>query len=622
MKPSDGDPSRKHKPIRRIVIATLGALTLLAACTLRPRGEWYVATTGDDSNSCQTAADACRTIAGAIGKASAGHTIHVAAGTYVESGLVITMNLLIQGEGAGVTIVDADGLGPMFEVNSTGISRLSLADMTLQNAQVAIFVAEGAAVTLADVIVAHNEGPPNEGAIHNRGDLEIFGGAITSNTVPAGPAWTPDDPLAAIVNVGSLEIRDSFLEKNHGHGIYNQPGATILMQNVQVRDNGFFGVYNDGGIFRVDHSTFERNGIRADGGGGGILTSRRSAELTMTNTTVREGHFGMQSINGSPAMISQSLFVAQELDPLFGITGLIVSDRGAGVHLTNVTFSGFDEAVVANFDGSILLHNVTIADSDFGIVVEEGGRVEMENTLVAENLRQACEIEASGGTIVSYGYSMADDTSCPFRSAGDRTGISIPLLPLAANGGPTLTHALDLAGANPALDGGNPAGCRAPDGTVLTVDQRGELRPYGPACDVGAFEAGAELFISGGAGPAPITVTPTITATPTATPSPPTIRRDTLCWLGPGPIYPVVSSIQQGTVVELLGVGALEGWFVINNPRFNLPCWVDADDLDVDPNLDLTVLIIFPVPPTPTPTPTPTFTPTATPTNTPCPNCP
>ena len=51
--------------------------------------------------------------------------------------------------------------------------------------------------------------------------------------------------------------------------------------------------------------------------------------------------------------------------------------------------------------------------------------------------------------------------------------------PLADNGGPTWTHALQPA--SPAIDAADDAACPA-------TDQRGVARPQGADCDVGAFE--------------------------------------------------------------------------------------------------------------------------------------
>ena len=59
------------------------------------------------------------------------------------------------------------------------------------------------------------------------------------------------------------------------------------------------------------------------------------------------------------------------------------------------------------------------------------------------------------------------------------------LLPLADNGGGTQTHALAIG--SPALD------ASPDDATCPATDQRGNPRPRGPACDIGAFEGVAVL---------------------------------------------------------------------------------------------------------------------------------
>lgn len=112
---------------------------------------------------------------------------------------------------------------------------------------------------------------------------------------------------------------------------------------------------------------------------------------------------------------------------------------------------------------------------------------------------------------------------------------------------------------------------------------------------------------------------PTETSTPTLTPATEpqdsTVISDYLCRVGPGAPYEVVSTVKAGTVVEILGVGAQQGWIVISNPLYNAPCWIPADRVEIDPQIDLGSMQIFPIPvhllPTDTsPAPSPPAAPT------------
>lgn len=93
--------------------------------------------------------------------------------------------------------------------------------------------------------------------------------------------------------------------------------------------------------------------------------------------------------------------------------------------------------------------------------------------------------------------------------------------------------------------------------------------------------------------PAPTPVAPTITPTP----GPSVVTEDTLCWIGPGGRYEVVSSLKNGTQVELLGKGNVSGWWVILNPRYHDPCWIMQEALRVDPNTNTASLTVYSAPP-------------------------
>lgn len=106
----------------------------------------------------------------------------------------------------------------------------------------------------------------------------------------------------------------------------------------------------------------------------------------------------------------------------------------------------------------------------------------------------------------------------------------------------------------------------------------------------------------------PLTLTPSLSPTPTNTANRDSIvfiNQQILCWAGPGDRYEVISSIQPGTQVELLGTGQSGDYLVILNPRYGVACWVKEGDVDTN-KLDLFSFPVFKTPPLPTHTPTAT----------------
>ena len=94
-------------------------------------------------------------------------------------------------------------------------------------------------------------------------------------------------------------------------------------------------------------------------------------------------------------------------------------------------------------------------------------------------------------------------------------------------------------------------------------------------------------------------------ATPTPGEERPRILSDTLCWLGPGSAYEVVSAVRAGTPIEVLGLGLGGDWLVVDNPHFpGVVCWISIDTVEI-PDSAVLPGRIFSVPPTPTITPEP-----------------
>jgi hypothetical protein len=124
----------------------------------------------------------------------------------------------------------------------------------------------------------------------------------------------------------------------------------------------------------------------------------------------------------------------------------------------------------------------------------DGGTVNLANTLIAGNTTGSGagspdDCTAGGGTLGANYSLIRDGAACVFAGTGNING-SDPLVDsaLADNGGATRT--LALTEGSPAIDAGNPGGCRDRLGQMLAFDQRGQgyVRSSGSACDIGAYE--------------------------------------------------------------------------------------------------------------------------------------
>ncbi len=151
-------------------------------------------------------------------------------------------------------------------------------------------------------------------------------------------------------------------------------------------------------------------------------------------------------------------------------------------------------------------------------------------------------------------------------------------------------------------------GCNIPTGTATAIASEVVFSQTLSAMQTRAVQTATAqgIMVTSTTTPFPSSYTRPTPASPN-----PTAINDALCWVGPGPGYEVISAIKKGTVLELLGRSTLPGWFIIRNPTYLDPCWMQASDLQIDPNLDLSGLPLFNPPSTVTPTAAPTQAATA-----------
>jgi hypothetical protein len=411
---------------------------------------WYVdAQTGDDGDDCLTPGTACLTVGAAVGKASSGDTIQIAAGTYVEN-LDINFDLAFVGAGMDATFLDGGQAGRVLVAASSSIT---VANLTIQNGSVSGsgVAGKGAGIfnynhlVLDNVRVVHNTSQDGGAGIFTSGRLLIQNSEVISNTTQGGGGGLE------IWSTGALTLTESLVawnEASTGGGVFNTGqffGQSSTLWGNQSGISGGGLVNSSTGVVDLVGFTVSEN--QTDGYGAGLLNELGSMSLTNVTVSRNRGsnYVGVANINET-----------------------------AQITITNST---------------IAENIVTQSGIRYGGVVNLSGLASLLNTIVANNDSRQCLANASW---VSLGSNLSSDSYCAFTQPGDDQNIDPLLAPLADYGGATLTHALQPG--SPAIDTANNAGCPADD-------QRGVSRPFdgdndgAPVCDKGAFEARNQLVL-------------------------------------------------------------------------------------------------------------------------------
>ena len=339
----------------------------------------------------------------------------------------------------------------------------------------------GVSLTVSDLVLAFGDVSgsavfPHGGVIRNRphGTLTLkrctlFAAAIVAPTAVAG---------GVVFNQGLVQIHDSHVEgglATRGGAIANGDGESALAGGavsidgttidlsyavpppfLQDAAGSFEGgaVYNEAqGTVLVERSTLTQNGAAV----GGAIANH--GELVVRESLVHENFGGTITPTGPTCGPGGGI-------ANFGTLGLTNSTLTAN---TGGCAQRQADAGLHNV-GQAVLQNVSLVDNG---ISNPSGTTELANTLIARSGCVGAGFASDGGNLEGPLSTCGLDQGC------DLVGVANPNLgALAANGGPTRTHAL-LAG-SPALDHGLALTCPA-------TDQRGQPRSDG-ACDTGAFE--------------------------------------------------------------------------------------------------------------------------------------
>ena len=373
----------------------------------------------------------------------------------IEKSVVINASTV-----SGVTIDANQNSRVMKTANQTSVT---LTNLTLTGGNAsdggAIYGGEGVEITMVDSTVTGNESSGFGGG------LFVYG-------------------YGSSVNIVNSEFSNNVADSDGGAIYLEQDGGNTLtltnsriVNNVATRDEGG-GIWSAGydDVISLTDSVVMNNTAGTQGGG----IYLEDGTLTLTNTSI-SGNSSTESGGGVYGSSSSTITVLNST-----ISGNSAAEQGGGIFadsdyltLTNSTVSGntADQQGGGIYTGAnTTLSHSTVANNTNGIAyigagVYSSGELTLTNSILADSI--GGEDCAAFGSVIADAQSIVEDGNCGSFRSGDPG-----LLPLANNGGRTLTHA--LADDSIAINTGNNATCVARDQRGFTRNDR--------ACDVGAFE--------------------------------------------------------------------------------------------------------------------------------------
>jgi hypothetical protein len=365
---------------------------------------------------------------------------------------VLLDDLSLTGPGAANLTIDGSSLDRVFTHNGSGTLRI-----------------DGLALTNGYYVSATNyaEG----GCVYSIGDLAVYGSAISHCTV-SGSVYALG---GGIYVYGDIHIVDSIVMGCLAEGTVADGGGVQVVGNAylthaQVTNNtaratkftSAAGLFVILGNLTMQYSTLAYNDAYAPMGGFSLGAAIHSfGDVTILNSTI----FGNTAYN-----VAGLVLEAYHNTPTATIVDSTISGNGDSSTVFGAVYTAIPLAV----------YNSTIAfnlGSAAGGVYAYGPPATLESSIVATNTGQ--DLRLGRGATVSGSHNIIE------------TAITVPpdtirsdplLLPLAGNGGPTITHALQAG--SPAINAGSNV-------RGLATDQRGDGYPRvtSYATDIGAFES-------------------------------------------------------------------------------------------------------------------------------------
>jgi hypothetical protein len=350
-----------------------------------------------------------------------------------EANIVVDSDVVLDGEGD--LTVTAEGRHAVFQVGSATVELRGIG-----------FTGD------------HRPDPPHP-VIESDGNLTIRNAMVSTTWVENNGTLTVTDSVllaGSITNYGMLTVASSTFSQPDLidewdltlSGVFNRAGAIASLTNTSFVENPWPPLENVG-------------------------------TMTVTNCTIAD--------NGGAVGFSTGSSI-QNLDTLTVTSSTVSGNAGTGIYnsrgtltVTNSTVSGNAGTGIEIQRDTLTLTNSTVSGNAVGGIHCYECLLTVTSSLIAGD----CALEdETTATTVSLGYNIESPAdTCGFDQGTDQvdvTATGLSLGPLADNDGPTMTHAL--------LPGSVAIDVIPIDSCEVDTDQRGEPRPGGAMCDVGAFE--------------------------------------------------------------------------------------------------------------------------------------
>jgi CSLREA domain-containing protein len=328
------------------------------------------------------------------------------------------------------------------------------------------------------------------------GDLSVTASTVSDNWAGLGGGGINDgdvllpDGSGRSGFDGATMLSDSIISGNiagyYGGGI---SGNSVSVVGSRISNNtcGHLG----GGIFGADFISGVKvvsstiSGNTADYAGGGICLLQ--GPLTVSDSTVS----GNSAARGGGIFFSQHTAVLTVINST--VSGNSAMNNGGGIYLSDdargpaiISHSTVFDNLAEGFGGGVFIYNGILRLDHTIIAGNNGGGPDLTGLIGATIDARFSLIGSNAGNGLREARVGAPDAKGNLIG-GRATPINPRLAPLAANGGPTLTHS--LLPTSPAIDIGDPNAVAGMNGVPL-YDQRGVpyTRVHNGRIDIGSFE--------------------------------------------------------------------------------------------------------------------------------------